>query len=103
MRAADRGDTGVVMRGALRRVSEDDVTAAAQLLVELLLEGFTQQVKSKRVEAGVGEGQDASDNAAHEVSQRRVHLAGAKRREVTQLTNDSRTLFRYKVLISTCE
>lgn len=32
------------------------MTTTAQLLVELFLEGFAQQVKGKGVEAGVGEG-----------------------------------------------
>lgn len=54
---------------------EDQATAAAKLLVELLLEGFAQQVKGEWVEAGVGEGQDTSCNAANKVHQRSVHLS----------------------------
>lgn len=57
-------------------MSEDRTTAATELLVELLLEGLAQQVEGKRVDAGVGEGQDTSDNAAHEVDQGGVHLVG---------------------------
>lgn len=66
------------MRGALRGVSEDRTTAATKLLVELFLEGLAQQVEGKRVDAGVGEGQDTSCNTAHEVNQGGVHLVGEK-------------------------
>ncbi len=51
------------------------MTAATQLLVELLLEGLAQQVEGKWVEAGVCEGQDTSYDAAHKVNQGSVHLA----------------------------
>lgn len=50
------------------------MTAATKVLIELLLEGLAQQVKGKRVEAGVGERQDTSNNAADEVNQGSVHL-----------------------------
>jgi len=74
MCAADRRHTRVVMSRALRGASEDHTTAAAQLLVELLLEGVAQEVQGKRVEAGVAEGQEASDDTAHKVNQGNVHL-----------------------------
>lgn len=57
---------------------DDDATATAQVLVELLLEGLAQQIEGKGVQAGVGEGQDTSYNAADEMKQRGVHLAGEK-------------------------
>lgn len=41
----------------------------------MLAEAFAQQVQSERVDAGVGEGQDASAHAGDEVAQWRVHLA----------------------------
>lgn len=69
MSAADRGNMCVVMCWALRGAFQEHVTTTAQVLVELFLECFAQQVKSKRVEAGVGEGQDASNDAAHKVNQ----------------------------------
>lgn len=56
----------------------DDATATAQVLVELLLEGLAQQIEGKGVQAGVGEGQDTSYNAADEMKQRGVHLVGEK-------------------------
>lgn len=52
------------------------MTATTKLPVELLLESLAQQVKGKGVEAGVGEGQNTSDNAAHKVKQGGVHLEG---------------------------
>ena len=48
--------------------------AAQQLLSEVFAEALAHQVQSKRVHAGVGEGQDASAHAGDEVTQRRVHL-----------------------------
>lgn len=66
--AADGRHACVVVGGALRGA------AAEQLLVELLPEGSAQQVQGERVDAGVGEGQDTSDDAEQEVSQGRVHL-----------------------------
>lgn len=74
MGAADRGHVCVVMGGALGRNFADGTTATAKLLVELLLEGLTQEPEGKRVDAGVGEHQDSSDNAADKVCQRSVHL-----------------------------
>lgn len=59
-------------------MSEDRTAAATKLLVELLLEGLAQQVEGKRVDAGVGEGQDTSYNTAHKVNQGGVHLVGEK-------------------------
>lgn len=59
----------VTMCGTQWGAFEDHVTATAKLLVELLLEGLAQQVKGKRVEAGVGEGQDTSYDTAHKVNQ----------------------------------
>lgn len=52
------------------------MTATTKLPVELLLESLAQQVKGKGVEAGVGEGQNTSNNAAHKVKQGSVHLSG---------------------------
>lgn len=76
MGAAYRRPVCVTVSVALRGASQHHVAAAAQLPVELLLEGVTQEIKGKRVEAGVGEGQDTSDDAAHKVNQGSVHLVG---------------------------
>lgn len=77
MVAADRGHVCVILGGALERNLGDGRTAAAaKLLVELLLEGLAQEPEGKRVDTGVGEHQDSSDNAADEVCQRSVHLHG---------------------------
>ena len=48
--------------------------AAQQLLPEVLAETFARQVEGEWVDAGVGEGQDASAHAGDEVAQRGVHL-----------------------------
>lgn len=48
--------------------------AAQQLVSEVLAEALAHQIQSERVDAGVGEGQDASTNAGDEVTQGRVHL-----------------------------
>lgn len=72
--AAYRGHASVVMTRTLGAALEDLTTAAAQLLVELLLEAFAQQIQGEGVEAGVGEGEDSGDHAAHEVSQGDVDL-----------------------------
>lgn len=74
MCAADRGHPCVIMSRALRGVSQDHTAAATKLLIKLLLEGLAQQVKGKRVEAGVGECQDTSNDAADKVNQGSVHL-----------------------------
>lgn len=80
--AVDWSHACVIMCWALWGVFEHEMTAAAQLLVELLLEGFAQQVKGKRVHAGVGEGQNPSNNAEHKVTQRRVHLAEERKKRI---------------------
>lgn len=77
--AADRSHTCTVMHRALR-VFGKDTAAPTQLLVELLLEGLAQKIEGKGVQAGVGEGQDTSYNAAHEMNQWGVHLAGKTER-----------------------
>lgn len=77
--AADGGHARVVMRRAPWRAFAVHAAAAAQLPRELLLEGLAQQVKGEGVEAGVGEGQDTGDDAAHKVNQGRVHLTGERR------------------------
>lgn len=74
--AADGGHVRVIAGGALGRNLGDGTTAAAaaKLLVELLLEGLAQEPQGKRVDTGVGEHQDSSDDTADEVCQRSVHL-----------------------------
>lgn len=49
-------------------------TAAAQLLVELLLEALAEQVQGEGVDARVGEGQDAGTYAGHVVGHGGVGL-----------------------------
>lgn len=48
--------------------------AAQQLVPEVLADALAHQVQSKRVHAGVGEGQDASTHAGDEVTKGRIHL-----------------------------
>lgn len=66
--AGDVGDAAVLSAEVSWR------GAAQQLLSEVLAEAFAHQVESKRVHAGVGEGQDAGTHAGNEVAQRDVHL-----------------------------
>lgn len=47
---------------------------AQQLFSEVLAEAFAHQVESKRVDAGVGEGQNAGTHTGDKVAQRGVHL-----------------------------
>lgn len=54
------------------------MTAATEVLVELLLEGFAHQVQCKRVKARIGEGQDTSEDTAHKMSHGGVHLLEGK-------------------------
>lgn len=68
---SDGGDAGVL---TLLTVQPLGRGAAQQLLPEVLAEVLAHQVQSKRVHAGVGEGQDASAHAGDEVSDRGVHL-----------------------------
>lgn len=73
--AADGGHVRAIVGGALGRNLGDGTTAAAaELLVELLLEGLAQEPQGKRVDTGVGEHEDSSDDTADEVCQRSVHL-----------------------------
>lgn len=78
MCAADGGHPTSVIGGARQGLFEERTTAAAEVLVELLLEGFAHQVQRKRVKAGVGEGQDTSDDTAHKMSHGSVHLLERK-------------------------
>lgn len=47
---------------------------AKQLFFEVLAEAFAHQVESKRVDAGVGEGQNAGAHTGDKVAKRGVHL-----------------------------
>ena len=78
--AADGRHMCVVTTRALWGAFKDHATATTQLLVELLLESLAQQVKGEGVEAGVGERQDTSYNAAYKVKKGSVHLAGERDR-----------------------
>lgn len=78
MCAVDRGHPTSIIAGARQGLFEDCMTAATEVLVELLLEGFAHQVQCKRVKAGVGEGQDTSDDTAHKMSHGSVHLLEGK-------------------------
>lgn len=71
--ALQRGDARVAAadRAGLQR---EPRPPAAQLLVELLLEATTQQVEGERVDAGVGEGQEARTHTGDVVRQGGVHL-----------------------------
>lgn len=73
--ALDRGQSRVAPPRALSITVDWWMTAAVELLVELLLEAVAEQVEGKRVDTGVGKGQDAGTHAGDEVSQGRVHLA----------------------------
>lgn len=77
--SAERGGTRAAAHRALRGAVADHTTATAKLLVKVLLEGLAQQVKGKRVETRVGEGEDTRHDTAHEMNQRSVHLMGGKR------------------------
>lgn len=79
MGAADGGHVCVIVGGALERNLGDGTTATAELLVELLLEGLAQEPQGKRVDTGVGEHQDSSDNTADKVCQRSIHLDGEEK------------------------
>lgn len=72
--AVDGGHVRVILGGALERNLGGGTTAAAKLLVELLLEALAQEPEGKRVDARVGEHQDSSNNTADKVCQRSVHL-----------------------------
>lgn len=67
-------DGGYVCAPAILAVQASLRMAAQELLVKVLAEAFAHQVESKRIHAGVGEGQDASADAGNEVAQRRVNL-----------------------------
>lgn len=74
MRAADGGHPSGIIGGARQGAFEDCTTAATEVLVELLLKGFAHQVQCKRVEAGIGEGQDTSKDTAQKMKHGSVHL-----------------------------
>lgn len=74
MVAADGGHVRVILGGALESNLAGSTAATAKLLVELLLEALAEEPEGKRVDTGVGEHQDSSDNTADKVRQRGVHL-----------------------------
>lgn len=75
MRAPDGGHPPSMSGGARQGVFDGCTAAATEVLVEPLLEGFAHQVQCERIQAGIGEGQDSSDDAAHKMSHGSVHLS----------------------------
>lgn len=72
--AASLWDAGDVGRATVLGAELPRGGAAQQLLPEVHAEAFAHQVEGKRVDAGVGEGQDAGAHAGNKVAQRGVHL-----------------------------
>lgn len=67
-------DAGEVGSATVLRAELPWGGAALQLFSKVLAEAFAHQVESERVDAGVGEGQNAGTHTGDKVAQRGVHL-----------------------------